>query len=168
MQAIYIPQIARTPNRKIEITVDEFLPGLESLTPVRGRMVVEHKGNFLEVLAKTETIITLTCDRCLRQYNDRLSLDTSEIIWLDEAVEQPDTGPLERETELDDLVEALSPHGHFQPQAWLYEQMCLALPLRQICDAQCQGVTLNSDGSESTVDSRWGALEALKRQLPGS
>lgn len=164
MQAIYIPQIAKTPNRKIEVLVDEFLPDLETLTPVRGRIVVQHKGNFLEVSAKAETILTLTCDRCLRQYNDRLTLNTSEIIWLDEAVDQPDTGPLERETELDDLVEALSPQGHFQPQNWLYEQMCLALPPRQICDAQCQGVSLSED--EPTGDSRWGALEALKRQLP--
>jgi uncharacterized protein len=111
--------------------------------------------------------MTLTCHRCLQQYNHRLKIEASELIWLDPSAEQPDDGPLERETPLEDLLETLSPLGYFHPDTWLYEQLCLAIPLRQLCDQQCPGIQMGDKGSDSPTDQRWNALEALKRQLPG-
>ena len=72
MEAIYIPQLLKAPQKTEEIQVQEFIDGLESLTPVRGKMAVVHRGNYLEVSVQAETIITLTCDRSLQQYNHRL------------------------------------------------------------------------------------------------
>ncbi|MDF5732868.1 MAG: YceD family protein [Rhizonema sp. PD38] len=169
MDAIYIPQLTQAPERTEEIQVDEFLPGLETLTPVRGRIRVQHHGNYLEVSAQAEAIITCTCNRCLQNYNHRLMTDTKEIIWLDEAANEiEDELLLEREVALDDLVETLSPQGDFYPSEWLYEQMCLALPQRQLCDNNCPGIQLNSASIlEKPVDRRWASLEALKKQLPG-
>jgi len=167
MEAIYIPQLTKAPEQTEVIQVQEFLPNLETLTPIRGHIRVTHRGNFLEVATQAETIITLTCHRCLQQYNHRLAVDTSEIIWLDEAAEQPDDGPLEREVALEDLVETLPPRGYFHPGEWLYEQMCLEIPQRQLCDEQCAGIqTDTSKVSEKSTDQRWASLEALKKQLP--
>ncbi len=166
MEAINIPQLAKSLEQKEVIQVQEFIPELETLTPVRGRIVVKHQGNYLEVSAKAETIITLTCNRCLQQYNYRLSLKTSELIWLDEQASVLDSEPLEREIALEDLVETLSPQGYFQPDVWLYEQLCLAIPPKQLCDNECPGLPLS--GSEASVtlsDRRWDALEALKNQF---
>ncbi|MBW4621598.1 MAG: DUF177 domain-containing protein [Cyanosarcina radialis HA8281-LM2] len=166
MEAIHIPRIAKAPEQKEVIQIHESILDLQTLTPVKGRMIVKHRGNYLEVLGKAETIVTLTCHRCLQQYNYRLAIDTSEIIWLDESAEGPDTGPLERETPLEDLMETLPPDGYFHPDEWLYEQLCLAMPLRQLCDRDCLGVIpAGMDAIESTVDRRWQALEALKKQL---
>ena len=168
MEAIYIPQLTKAPEQTAVVQVEEFLPDLETLTPVRGRIRVQHHGNYLEVSAKAEAIITLTCHRCLQQYNHRLAVDTSEIIWLDEAANQPDHGPLEREVAIEDLVEKLPPQGYFDPGEWLYQQLCLETPQRQLCDALCAGIQTGSqEGSEKTVDRRWASLEALKKQLPG-
>ena len=167
MEAIHIPWLLKLPEQTNEIQVNELIAGLETLTPVRGRLKVRHQGNYLEVWAQAETIITLTCHRCLQQYNHRLKLDASELVWLDESANQPDDGPLERETALDDLVETLPPQGYFQPDTWLYEQLCLAIPPRQLCDQQCPGIQVTDTESASPSDRRWEALEALKRQLPG-
>jgi len=167
MEAIHIPWLLKLPEQTNEIQVNELIAGLETLTPVRGRLKVRHQGNYLEVSAQAETIITLTCHRCLQQYNHRLKLDASELVWLDESANQPDDGPLERETALDDLVETLPPQGYFQPDSWLYEQLCLAIPPRQLCDQQCPGIQVTDTESASPTDRRWEALEALKRQLPG-
>ncbi len=168
MEPIYIPRLTKAPEQTELVQINEFVPGLETLTPVRGRMQVTHQGNYLEVSAVAETIITLNCHRCLQQYNHRLSIKTSELIWLDESADQPDTGSLERETTLEDLVETLSPQGDFQPDVWLYEQLCLAIPPRQLCDANCPGISQSdpTSVSESLTDRRWASLEALKRQLP--
>lgn len=167
MEAIHIPWLLKLPEQTNEIQVNELIAGLETLTPVRGRLKVRHQGNYLEVSAQAETIITLTCHRCLQQYNHRLKLDASELVWLDESANQPDDGPLERETALDDLVETLPPQGYFQPDTWLYEQLCLAIPPRQLCDQQCPGIQVTDTETASPKDRRWEALEALKRQLPG-
>jgi uncharacterized protein len=169
MDSIYIPQLTTAPEQTEDIQFEEFISDLETLTPVRGSMVVKHQGNYLEVAVKAETIITLTCNRCLQQYNHRLVVDTSELLWLDETAEQLDPGPLERETSLEDLVETLSPEGYFDCGEWLYEQLCLAIPPRQLCDGNCQGIQFSNSlepASHVAVDSRWASLEKLKNQFP--
>lgn len=168
MEAIYIPQLTKLPAQTAVLQVEEFLPGLETLTPVRGRIRVQHHGNYLEVSAQAEAIVTLTCHRCLQQYNHRLVVDTSEMIWLDESADKPYDGPLEREVALEDLMETLPPQGYFHPSEWLYEQLCLEIPQRQLCDAQCAGIetATTPSASEQASDRRWASLEALKKQLP--
>ncbi|HCF27812.1 MAG TPA: metal-binding protein, partial [Cyanobacteria bacterium UBA11049] len=164
MEAIYIPQLLKAPQQTEAIQVDEFLPDLETLTPVRGKIQVQHRGNFLNVSGQTETILTLTCHRCLKQYNHRLKVNTSEIIWLDPAANQPDEGPVEREVAVEDLVETLPPDGYFDPGEWLYQQLCLEIPQRQLCDAMCTGIEPAApETSAQSVDSRWASLEALKK-----
>lgn len=170
MDAIYIPQLTKAPERTEEIQVKAFLPGLETLTPVRGRIRVQHCGNYLSVSVEAETIVTLTCYRCLQQYNHRLTIDTEEMIWLDEKANIFDDLPLEREVAMDDLMESLPPDGHFYPSEWLYEQVCLEIPQRQLCNTKCEGIDLNaakkSDKSaDKQVDKRWASLEALKKGI---
>ncbi|MEO0969012.1 MAG: YceD family protein [Cyanobacteria bacterium J06639_18] len=165
MDAIYIPRLLQTPEKKQEFEFKEFLPGLETLTPVRGRMRIKHQGNYLEVSVTAETIATLSCDRCLQQYNHRLAIDTSEIIWLNANSQQESDLPIEQEVAMEDLVETLSSQGHFYPHEWLYEQACLAIPQRQLCDNKCPGI-VTKDMNEKPIDSRWASLEALKKQFP--
>jgi uncharacterized protein len=168
MDAIYIPQLARAPEQTETLQVRDYLPGLDTLTPIQGMMKVRHCGNYLEVLAQAETIMTLTCDRCLQQYNCRVAVDTSELIWLQEEPELTEEDSLEREVAFDDLVESLHPQGHFKPDEWLYEQLCLALPQRQLCDRACPGIQASNPPAEpnATVDRRWASLETLKNYLP--
>lgn len=167
MEPIYIPQITKAPEQTQVLEVDEILPELETLTPIRGQIRVQHHGNYLEVSVKAETIITLTCHRCLQQYNHRLTLSTSEIIWLDPAADQPYEGPIERELAVEDLVETLPPQGYFNPSEWLYQQLCLEIPQRQLCDASCSGIQpATQETLEKPVDRRWASLEALKGRLP--
>jgi uncharacterized protein len=166
MEAIYIPQLARAPEQTEILQLRDYLPGLDTLTPVQGRMTVRHCGNYLEIMAQAEAIMTLTCDRCLQQYNCRVTVDTSELIWLQEEPEFTEEDDLEREVAFDDLVESLPPQGHFKPDEWLYEQFCLALPQRQLCDPSCPGIPSNSAAEPNSVDRRWASLETLKNYLP--
>ncbi|MBR8828875.1 MAG: DUF177 domain-containing protein [Gomphosphaeria aponina SAG 52.96 = DSM 107014] len=163
METIYIPQLLKAPEKKEEMAIKEFISGLETLTPVKGRMVVSHGGNYLEIAAKAETIVTLSCDRCLQQYNYRLGINTSELIWLEE--EKLENLPLEREVAVEELSETLPPNGYFETEKWLYEQLCLALPMRQLCGKDCQVAVPKTGKNKQEIDSRWASLEALKKQL---
>jgi uncharacterized protein len=70
----------------------------------------------------------------------------------------------EREVALGDLVESLPPQGHFRPDEWLYEQFCLAMPQRQLCDRQCPGIAVEQPEGKA-IDRRWASLESLKSHL---
>jgi uncharacterized protein len=166
MEAIHIPQLTKAPARTETISFREMLPDLETLTPVQGRLQVKHQGQYLEVAVQAETIVTLTCHRCLKQYNHRLSLNTSELIWL----EAPEVARLanaaDREISVEDLVETLSPTGYFDPVTWLYEQLCLEIPHRQLCDEACADIPKSAVPAKPEIDVRWASLQALKQQFP--
>jgi uncharacterized protein len=168
MEAIYIPHLLKRPKRQAEIIIDDTIAGLNTLTPVKGRILLRHGGNFLEVVSQAETIITLECDRCLQNYNHRLEIDTSELIWLESELENAEDLPSEREVSVEDLSETLPPNGHFDPEKWLFEQLSLALPLRQVCGENCPGAPKTDSVNEFHVDSRWSSLAALKEQLNNS
>ncbi|MBP0000301.1 MAG: DUF177 domain-containing protein [Cyanobacteria bacterium SID2] len=165
MDAIHIPSLLKAPESTETLQFREFIPGLETLMPVRGAIEVAHRGTYLEVSASVETILTLTCDRCLQQYNYRLKIQPQELIWLDERADRPDDFPIEQEVSMEELVEMLPPQGDFDPQGWIYEQLCLALPAQKHCREDCQGIS-PAESSPPIADSRWAALQQLKGQLP--
>jgi uncharacterized protein len=167
MRPIHIPQLLTLPNCTDEISISDVLPGLTTLTPIQGQLQVRHEGSYLRVTVQSETIVTLTCDRCLQQYNHRLVCNLSELIWLQEPANELVSE--EVEVAFDELLETLSPVGYFDPQDWLYQQLCLALPQRQLCDLDCLGlmatVPHKTGDQHQTTDRRWAALEALKQQM---
>ncbi|MCW6037415.1 YceD family protein [Spirulina subsalsa FACHB-351] len=165
MDKIYIPFLLQAPEKTEELQIRDFIRGLESLTPVRGELTIAHRGTYLEVSAQVETIVTLACHRCLQNYNHRLRVETTELIWLEEEPDSLQVFPLEREVKVEDLSEVLSPTGYFMPEAWLYEQLSLALPLQQVCGEDCPGVETKSSSSQPEIDHRWASLQALQKQL---
>ena len=164
MKDIVLPQLFHAPERTETIVFNQMVPDFTSLVPVRGKLTVKHGVTFLEVLLEADTIVTLTCDRCLQQYNQRLTIDTSELIWLDEVEERAQDYPQEQQLALEDLSETLFSGGSFSPQDWLYEQLCLALPMCYLCGKDCQPPS-TSPTSDSLIDSRWQTLEKLKRSI---
>ncbi|MDY6806739.1 MAG: YceD family protein [Cyanobacteriota bacterium] len=165
MEEIYIPSIAQKPKATESIEFEEFISDLETLMPIKGSLRVTHKGNYLEVGGKAETILTLTCDRCLKQYNHRLVVDTSELIWLEERPKAEEFVSLDVEGDLEDLVEKMPRNGYFNGKDWIYQQLCLAIPPRQLCDRDCEGIKQAATAETGLIDKRWAALESIKKQL---
>jgi len=166
MEPIYIPQLTRAPQRTEVVEFEESIPDLQTLTPVRGRIQVKHCNTYLEVEATADTIVTLTCHRCLQQYNYRLSIHPTELIWLED---KEDIDPLMLDQEIssvDELVETLPPNGYFDVTTWIYEQLCLELPQQQLCDRNCQGIQIADNSTQPVIDKRWASLEALRNQFP--
>ena len=151
--------------------VEDELDELPSLTPVRGHVSAEHRGNVLAVEGKLSTIVTLCCDRCLNQFNQKLSCTPSELIWLGD--EQPTADELELSgevAEMEGLVDVLDPRGQFDPQQWAFEQLNLLLPVVNHCGDHCPGPPglqqqpVTSDTKPKDVDPRWQALQQLQQQ----
>jgi uncharacterized protein len=169
MDPIFLPQLTRAPEQTETISVNAPLTGLETLTLVQGQVQVVHHGNYLQVSATAETIVTLTCDRCLQSYNHRLATQASELIWLQEAILDDVVEGITFTGDLEDpaLTEAIPPNGYFYPEDWLYQQLCLALPQRQLCDTACPGIAVaaTEETEKQSLDQRWAILAELKHQL---
>ncbi|QQE63697.1 metal-binding protein [Leptolyngbya sp. BL0902] len=165
---VYIPQLLQQPEKTLTLEIEDHLPDLETLTPVRAEIQITHQSTFLTVKGWAETIVTLTCHRCLKHYNHRVAIAPEELIWL-QANPDPATLPLEREVAMEDLTETLPPTGYFDPATWIYEQICLALPQRQLCDSDCPGIDAPEDNtagqSAAPLDQRWSILAQLQRQI---
>ncbi len=163
MEKLLIPQIARSVEATEYLEFKESIEGLETLTPVQGVISIHHAGSFLQITAKASTIITLICDRTLVQFNYRLAINTSEMILLAEPLPEGEY-PKEREVETGDLVDSLSPNGYFDPAAWLYEQLILAIPYPKIApDAPALDLSNNSpENLNLSIDKRWAALSSLQ------
>ena len=144
------------------------LDELPSLTPVRGSIQAEHRGNILEVSGSAQTIVCLCCDRCLKQFNRQLSTDANELIWLgdSEAGEAMAEEGLDASS-VDGLVECLDPRGCFEPERWVFEQLSLQMPAVNFCGDGCRGMPqlANQDLPSSvppSADPRWKALLNLR------
>jgi uncharacterized protein len=144
------------------------LDELPSLTPVRGSIQAEHRGNILEVSGSAQTIVCLCCDRCLKQFNRQLSTDANELIWLgdSEAGEAMAEEGLDASS-VDGLVECLDPRGCFEPERWVFEQLSLQMPAVNFCGDGCSGMpqSVNQGLSVSetpSADPRWEALLSLR------
>ncbi len=144
------------------------LDELPSLTPVRGNLQAEHRGNILEVSGSAQTIVCLCCDRCLKQFNRKLSTQVNELIWLGdpEAAEAMAEQGLDASS-VDGLVESLDPRGSFEPERWVFEQLSLQIPAVNFCGDDCSGMpqAANQEPPASlsaAADPRWQALLNLR------
>lgn len=167
MKPIHIPSLLRLPDQTDTLEFNDPIADLDTLTPVQGKLSVIHRGTYLEVSGQATTIVTLMCDRCLQQYNHRLTISPSEFIWLREPDVLSDSveALLDHDLSSEDLVESLNPQGHFDVETWVYEQLCLEIPLQKLCDNACEGISVTSNQTSPLMDRRWSALESLKQQI---
>ena len=165
LRPIPLKDLLQAPNRTRDCDFRQEVDRFQSLTPVEGSVSITHRGNFVEVSGQFSAIVTLDCYRCLNAYNYKLQADIEEIIWL----EKPQTPLVGQDVEVgvDDLVETLDPDGAFDIEDWVYQQLCLSLPQKQVCAEDCAGVEVDP-ANEQPTDSRWNILQQLKQQMPRS
>ncbi len=142
--------------------VDQRIADLETLTPVRGDLQAIHHTTALEVFATVDTILTLCCARCLRQFNQALRADVQELIAFRGGPAPADGLEEVPGEELDDR---LDPSGRFDPERWLFEQLSLRLPLVNRCGNDCPGPDRWSS-APAAGDPRWASLRAFAPSAP--
>lgn len=161
LRPIRLSDLRQMPDQTQELQFRQFFSGFESLTPVEGSLEVSHRGHFLEVSAEARTIVTLTCHRCLQQFNHRLHLEVEEIIL----IRDPEPLPLELELQdEEDLLESLPPNGELDVEDWMYQHLHLEMPRQLPCRPDCPGIAV--EATALTADPRWAALASLLEDSP--
>ena len=150
-----------------EWDVDGIHDELSSLTPIRGRVCAEHRGNVLEVEGSLQTIICVCCDRCLGHFNQQLTVNNRELIWLGSDPSEAPSGAEELCLDTPDgLMECLDPRGCFEPARWVFEQLSLQMSVVNRCGEHCPGPPVKtSPATPAFEDPRWLALRSLQASM---
>ena len=177
LRPIALPQLLQR-GGELELTVHQRLSELEHAEPVQGWIRLRHDGSTLVVEGEASTTLGCRCDRCLSSFQLPLLARAHERLALDQGGSPAgDGGPpealilsgwLEGEGSLDlraslgeEPEERLDPHGVFDPEHWLFEQLSLQLPLVYRCGPDCPGPDRWSSASDMP-DGRWQALRQLR------
>jgi uncharacterized protein len=161
---VIVSDLLRMAEQSLRVEIEGYFADLDTLTPIKAQLTVQHQGTFLKVIGTAEAIVTLTCDRCLGHYNYRLEVDADELIWLQQDPEDLPFTSSEEWSNASDLIESLPATGQFDAAQWLYEQLCLTLPHQQLCNQSCPGpAAIDSAQPSDLIDHRWAALAKLKQ-----
>lgn len=139
-------------------TFTQPIAGLDTLVPVHGVIELVVQGPLLRLGARAQTKVLLCCDRCLQSYEHPLRVRVSERIAL--GISSADLSEA-LDYDAEGVSEQLDPSGSFDPEQWIYEQLCLQLPLVNRCGPQCPGPAC-WQSQQPVLDPRWAALRQLK------
>ena len=177
-----IPGLEPVPLRELQALgtsrvwdVEGQLEAMPSLSPIRGILRAEHLGNLMEVEGSLQTIICVCCDRCLGHFNQQLTVDNRELIWLgSDPSEAPSGGDELCIDSADGLMESLDPRGCFEPARWVFEQLSLQMSVVNRCGEHCPGPPVKTSpaarqpATTAFVDPRWQALRSLQASMEAS
>ncbi|HEV2114157.1 MAG TPA: DUF177 domain-containing protein [Terriglobales bacterium] len=153
-------------------------PDISQLGPLvtqgRASLVEEHEGKIriadIRLVGEFRTRLELKCARCLEPVERDVAGQFDLIYRPLGAVQSPAEKAIsEAETEM-----GFYQGGGLQLEDALKEQVLLAVPMREICQADCKGLcpqcgrNLNTESCDCpprTMDPRWAALESIKEKL---
>lgn len=139
-----------------------FVPGED----IEWRLEIRRIAGGVEVNGRITGEVTLSCYRCLEEFEFPLSLDVREhALWLSEH---------EMDEDDEQATEYMVTDGVLDLEPVIRDAVCLAFPARRVCDEGCRGIcelcgaSLNTDpcGCDTArVDARLKPLEELKKRL---
>jgi uncharacterized protein len=129
--------------------------------PVEGDLLLESVVEGILVTGPLTGRLTLTCARCLKEFEDRVEVGVQELF-----ARGSEVGPDEY---------AVSPEGSLDLEPMVRDNVMLSLPFSPLCRAGCLGLCERCGGDrnlgecmcvEETVDARWAALDVLFADAP--
>jgi uncharacterized protein len=150
--------------------VSAFPAGVEEydvVEPVHLHLEVRQDKKRVHVAGEARTTLRLSCGRCLEDFLVPVA-PTFDLIYLPQ---ERNAGEGEIEIGEDDLATAFYQDERIDLAHLLREQFYLALPMKPLCDAACQGLCpecgTNLNRGTCTCNPRWDdpRLEGLKALL---
>jgi uncharacterized protein len=161
-----IPDI---PQEGLDLDIEENIDSDIARSPVRARLRIDKRGPEIMVKGDLMTEVNLSCSRCLKEFNARLTVPVDAVYHpLEELKDESHLNEVKTE-ELDldfysgeelDLLDLMK------------EQVELNLPMKPLCDEACRGICpkcgadLNVKSCTCSVKDRDPRFESLKKLLP--
>lgn len=148
-----------------DLSLDDDSARLIADARIRGRAT--RKRDEVQVRGEIQTTVELSCDRCLAPVAVPVNVEFAALFG-----QEAEASAEAKELQGDDLDFSVYEGDSINLDEIVREQILLALPLRQLCRDDCQGLcaTCRADLNTQTcgcrhaeIDPRWAALKELKQ-----
>lgn len=173
---ISIDELLTLPSGRLDFDFKETFDNLEAIKPVVGNLTITGTSTGIRVAGNVQTLLKLSCHRCLNPYFLSLSVPIDEKFVV-ESVQGFSSRTVQRERELSagDFVEYLPEDGILDIDDVVYQAVTLATPTTCLCGESCPGPQLAHQGQKSAaladdqkesqsdkpIDPRWRNLKTL-------
>lgn len=174
---ISLEELRALPQSRLEIDFKETLEGTQAVKPVVGDLTVTASSTGMKLSGRVQTLLKLSCDRCLRPYFQSLTVDIDERFQVSGFGEFDNSKTTQRERELsrNDFFETLPPDNTLDISDVVYQAVTLATPTVCSCGDQCPGPAMPTKSgkkaslnhgkearkAENKIDPRWENLKSL-------
>ncbi len=170
---INIDDLRAVPQQRLNLSFKESFEGLDAVKPVLGEFTVSANVTGIRLNGVVQTLLKLTCHRCLRPYFLSLNIPVDE--WFPEWTPQSKDVKREHELLAEDFVECLGQDGTLDIGDVVYQAVTLATPVSCLCGDNCPGPAFPSNEAKSgslasdkeglersaMIDPRWKNLKSL-------
>lgn len=162
---VNIDELRALPQQKLNLSFKETIEDLAAVKPVLGEITVVASATGIKLNGTIQTLLKLTCDRCLMPYFLNLSVPVEEsFVECRSGYEQERVAKIPRERELlaSDFIEELPEDGILDITDLVYQAVTLATPVTCLCGDNCPGPAFPEPDGQS------GSLAADKELSPGA
>jgi uncharacterized protein len=170
---ISLDELRTYPQHKAIVDFKENIDELDAVKPVLGEISISLNQSGVRVSGKVQTLLKLSCHRCLRPYFQTMLVELDERFVYASLLETP------RERELrggDDFVEVIPKDGIIDISDVIRQAITLATPTYCLCGEECPGLPQKSSAADKTslaedknqgksqekrIDPRWKNLKTL-------
>jgi len=172
---ISIDELRNLPQQKIILQFRESIEDCNAVKPVLGDLTATANSIGIRLAGNLQTLLKLTCHRCLRPYFYSLSLHIDESFVESNAELEDKSNSRDRELLADDFVEELPDDGILDITDVVYQAVTLATPVTCLCGDDCPGPAFPGSETKSgslaedkepkrpddRIDPRWKNLKTL-------
>lgn len=161
---ISIEEIKNAKNGALKFSFDEKIKDINTDEPINAQIIFSTIATGLntKIRAKGKIVanVKLECDRCLKEFFEKIEIDLDEIYLLQE---HSDRVSQEVELKEGDFVTNLSGESEIDVEDLIYQSVILNLPNPSVCDINCRGGShLEKYLAKESTDPRLEVFKNLK------
>ena len=137
---ISIDDIKNSKNQSLKVDFNNFVKELDTSEPVTAELVFSAYGSFINAKGKIVANVKLVCDRCLKNFVQKIEIDVDETYKLGslKPASELHSGQ-EIELKDGDFITELSGADEVDVDDLIYQSVTLNIPNPCVCDINCIG-----------------------------
>ena len=137
---ISIDDIKNSKNQSLKVDFDNEVKGLETEGSVCAELVFSAYGSYINVKGKIVANVKLVCDRCLKDFVQKIDVDVDETYTLGRLKPSSEAhSGQEIELKDGDFVVELADEQEIDVDDLIYQSVTLNIPNPCVCDINCVG-----------------------------
>ncbi len=166
---ISIDDIKNSKNQSLKVDFDNEVKGLETEGSVCAELVFSAYGSYINVKGKIVANVKLVCDRCLKDFVQKIDVDVDETYTLGRLKSSSEAhSGQEIELKDGDFVTELAGEQEIDVDDLIYQSVTLNIPNPCVCDINCVGDSeIEKYIKKEVSDPRLDVFKAIKIKKEG-